>query len=885
MKKCLIIILMLMMLPCLLYAQGSWNPTGLEPSFPRTLLDSISVPVVRASLSDPDHLSLYGSIWANATSAIPAGNSTIEERSVRARIAREAAFAFLMDRRFSSNTIIPLSQDGRDSLKLRVLTLLEQMNTDVDVGTFWTFYTPWQHRSKELIDHLIAYDLMKGAGVPQSLLEASKTKLLTFAANLYQKSMASYTFLNFKFFTYQFNNHSVMTASALGLAAVVFNDNSSSNVNYQPQNWINAGLYNLDNTLWVENGSYPRVSEPDTLAGYAEGPNYFKYGFENAFPFIRSMGNFLPDGLYIATFNNTVRNIRNPWFDPRYDRLYDWMNKIRMPDGGCPSIHDSYMGYGTVIMALSGKPQFNLLNPSFTPDDASFRTQYIATNIAHGLISDSCFQVLPAAGSLIFRSSWEPSAVYMHFIGKHGIALTGAKSHHQGDASSFSMMAYGELLAVDPGYPGASLADLENKAIDHSLILVNGSGPSPPTGELVSTSTNTAYIEHCFDTPVLDYGEVRVSYQGTDIVRKNLFVRDKYFLLSDFITSATSHNYTFQLHGNGLYGSAPTLPPGAFVPDFSNQRGTYQRSSASLLARVTTPGNVPGYSYELDSMVINGGFRRYSKMLAQKNGVTGTIFLSALYPYTSSAPQIFPSIQSGTVTSARIAADGFKDLLFCSQAGGLYVVPADSSGMNEVIKGNGKISFFSADPDCHFASAFLQSGDSLITGTQMIIQTNKKLDVAWMCVDTVISSGYVSDLSIVKLYSAKALQALQGPVSSISYDSVHHLNAVTFTVKGNFMLAPADLTWVWTGQEGEDWHAPSNWQLQGHPLIHGIPQATNNVIIPSGVPHMPVVSAANPAICHDLNISHDASLTVAELKFLTVTGTLTLQEGPPVNSN
>ena len=882
MKRHLIFSLLLIMLQSVLFAQGSWNPPGLDPGFPRTLLDSVAIPVVRATLADPDHLVLFESIWLNANSAIPPGNSTTDERTTRSVIAKEAAFVYLMDRKFSAGAIVPLSQNERDSLLARLIGLLEQMNTDVDVGTFWTFYNPWQHRSKELISYLIAWDLLRGAGVAPALLETSKTNLLTFTANLYQKAMASYTFLNLKFFTYQVNNHSIMTASALGLAAVVFNDYSSTNVNYQPQNWINAGLYNLDNTLWMENGTYPRVSEPDTLAGYAEGPNYFKYCFENAYPFIRSMGNFLPDGYCQVTFYGTTRNIRNPWFDPRYDRLADWMNKIRMPDGSCPDIHDCYMGFGTAIMALSGKPKYNWLNPAFTPNDPTFRTQYIATNVAHGSAGDSLFQSLPAAGSLVFRSSWEPQAVYMHFIGKHGIALTGAKAHHQGDASSFSLMAYGELLAVDPGYPGASLAALENKAIDHSLILVNGAGPLPPNGEFVSTATNTAYIEHCFDTPLLDYGEVRVSYQGADIIRKNLFVRNKYFLLSDFVSSTTAKNYTFQLHGNGLYGGSSAASTGAFIPDFSNSEGTYSRNAVSLLARVTAPGNASGYSYEQDSMVIDGGYRKYSKMLVQKNSVTSTIFLSTLYPYTSAPPLVMPANSGSAVTSSGIEADNFRDLIFCSQNGALTTISSDSSGMNQPVKGNGMINFLSKTSNGIFSSAFLQSGDSISAGNQTIILTGKKMDVAWMQIDSDISGGYVSDFGTVKVYTERELQLLRGPVSNMSFDSLHHLEILTFSGNGNFFLGPNDLTWVWTGQASEDWHDQANWQMLNHPAFSGVPVGTNNAIIPSGTLHMPVVSSAGTAACNDLTISVDASLTVAMLKFLTVTGSLTIAGAPPV---
>jgi hypothetical protein len=355
-------------------------------------------------------------------------------------------------------------------------------------------------------------------------------------------------------------------------------------------------------------------------------------------------------------------------------------------------------------------------------------------------------------------------------------------------------------------------------------------------------------------------------------------VRNEYFLLSDFVTSGSAKNYTFQLHGNGLYGSSPSDLTGAFIPDFSNSRGMYSRNSVSLLANVTTPGNASGYSWETDSMVIAGGFRRYSKMLVQKNAVTGTVFLSTLFPYTTAIPQVLPAGQNNSVVSSRIQTNNYRDLVFCSQDADLHIISADSSGLNKQVKGNGNVNFLSETSDGHFASAFLQYGDSIISGLQTLIQTDRKMDVAWMKMDSVLSGGYISDSGTVKFYSRIPLQMVRGPVSTHAYDSLHYVMVVAFGGKGNFIFGPADLTWVWTGQQDEDWHNPANWQMQDHPVISGIPLATNNVIISSGAPNMPVVSSTDPATCHDLTIRRDASLTVGSLKFLTVEGTITLEE-------
>jgi hypothetical protein len=264
-------------------------------------------------------------------------------------------------------------------------------------------------------------------------------------------------------------------------------------------------------------------------------------------------------------------------------------------------------------------------------------------------------------------------------------------------------------------------------------------------------------------------------------------------------------------------------------------------------------------------------------MLAQKNASTNTLFLTTLFPYTSPAPQILPGSHNSAVTSFRIASDGFKDLIFCSYAGVFQAIPADSTGIEKIVKGNGKVNFLSETSGGQFVSAFLHAGDSIISGAQTIIQTNKKMDVAWMGLTPDLNTGYVSDFGVVKVYSPERLQQLLGSISSVSYDTIRHLMILTFSGKGNFFLGATDLTWTWTGTTDENWHNPENWHVQNNPAIHGVPLESNNVIIPAGVAHMPVVSAQNPATCHDLIIQHDASVTIEQQKFLTVTGTLTIE--------
>jgi len=790
-----VIVFILFLIRGTIFSQGSWEPEGADLSFPRTLLDSTSIDEIRLTLNETINLDLYRLIWENANSSIPSGDTLDGERFSRSLIAREEAFCILMNRKWERDSITTLSAVERDSLTARCIRLLKEMNTNVGFQQGWVFYQEWQNRSKELINYLVAYDLLRGAGISAGSLQQARDSLTSFTAHLYHRAMAVYTvdIFQLRFFQFQVNNHSIMTASALGLAAVLLNNHESSNPDYQPLNWINAGLWNLDNTLWIENGLYPRVSEPDRIAGYAEGPGYFDYSFQNAFPFIRALWNFLPDEMIPVIFDQLPRQVRNPWYDPRYDRLYDWINRLRLPDGSLPAIHDCPIGFTTTITSLCGKAAFNLPFPNRSYESPFIRTQFIATHPPQGVNIDSLFQSLPDAGSLIFRSSWEPDAIYMHFIGKHGISLTGAKSHHQGDASSFELMAFGQLLAVDPGYPGAPQSDIVNKAVNHNLVLVNWNGPLPPNGEYVNTVSNTSYIENTFHIPGFDYGEIRTSYSGASVVRSNIFLHDRYFILTDLPRSTASQDYTFQFHGNGLNGSSPVSPEGAFDPVFDHLSGIYTRDSVKLLVQTQAENGASSYSFELDSLASGyETYRHYSKMLVTRANVTNTSFQTILFPFKSLVPDLTPITGLTDLNATVIHEDLITDIVFSQSATGMKQITASQSSLNTTVSGNGKVNLISFDQDNRARIVFLRDGDSLLAGSQILIAANHSLVIGWKELKPGFLEGYCSGAGIVAIFSKIPLQVVQGNISAVTWDPGNKLNLLQVTGKGNFRLEPVN---------------------------------------------------------------------------------------------
>ncbi|RZK57976.1 MAG: hypothetical protein EOO59_08810 [Hymenobacter sp.] len=332
---------------------GAWPPTGADPAYPRTLLCAAALPAVRASLATHSRGALYASVWADVQGTPPADNTSSSGRRARATWAKNAAFVVLLDAQPSGAALLPAQ---RDTLAARATRLLAGLNADVEVFATWsgtTPYTEWQWRSKELIDYLIAYDLLRGAGQSVPVLAGGQAHLQAFAGNLYKQALTPLG--PYSFFGTIKNNHALLTAAALGMAAVVLPDAASPDANQQPANWAGAGLYQIDNLLWRDS---QRLSDSTRVAGYAEGPYYAKYALLNCLPFFRAMGNYLPDGRTAYTFGSSTRRIRNPYYDPKYDLLYQWLTAIRLPDGRLPALGDSYVDMGIPELALTGKPQY-----------------------------------------------------------------------------------------------------------------------------------------------------------------------------------------------------------------------------------------------------------------------------------------------------------------------------------------------------------------------------------------------------------------------------------------------------------------------------------------------------------------------------------------------
>lgn len=767
----------------LIWAQ--WPPPGAVLSHPVVLCDNNSrVGVINALNTDPHH-TLFTSVWNYGMMPAPPNNSSDGERQVRAWHAQESAFLLYIGMKPTENGLMVMTIEDSLFLVTKVVGLLEEINSEVGYESGWVFYQEWQHRSKELLFYLMAYDWLLGCGLGEVELALAQQQIVIFTANLFERVLAPYPnpvpiFPDLYFFDFQFNNHSLMVSSTLALAATILADFIGEGFYDNPENWFNVGLWNLDNTLFVEDGLFPRVSEPDALAGYAEGPNYYAYAFENVLPFVNSMSRFFPDLDLNVQYQSVLRTIRNPFYDERYIRFPEWMSRIRLPDGSYPAIHDSRNGFRTPINVFFQLPQYHYYDDYTLCNVPKFRTQFLCTlNEPQGIMYDGAM-VMAESGSVVFRDTSE--GVYVHFIGKSGIPLRGAKSHHQGDAGSFIMMNKDKMMMLDAGYAGANQSAWVNGYNNHNTMLVDYTGPLPPTGEFVSVETNQVDLDTNFLSEEIDYVRMGLFYKETAIERNIVRIGHRCYFLVDEFVSELPHNYTIQFHGQGVEEGEIASETGRFEWLQDKGVGLWQCYDEGLAVYAGYVGNNAQHEIVLDSAVLAGGyFVEHSKLLIHSPVVKKGTFVSLMAPFSYESPDLYQlEYQENAMAICSGEEDYFWGLIASDQDTIQFFKDEDSLIsvadwiFYEKLQNNGY-------------SLYMDEGRYVQISSQPMIIADKLIRFfVHHRQDTI--KGFVDRACVVNLYTGQKMILHEGAISYIDYDKVTGVSVLHFTEATHFIL-------------------------------------------------------------------------------------------------
>ena len=591
---------------------GQWHAEHFRNASRLLIMTDADVIMTRERIlqGDPLFAAIYSNNFINRDGGVIGGiyqnalGTTFADKAQRAVLAKNKAFVSLIGIGVNqtSGAFYLMSEAEKNVFREQAIALLRNFEnaawSDQNRSKALFFLTELnyiydlQYRARELICYLQAYDMLRPTGQGRVWEETISRRLIQFASNIY--FLANY-FGNY----FAYNNHRIISGSALGMAAILFGDWGVDTDNfsdddvrsYMPLAWAGYGMININTVLY----NYQVYAD----GGYNEGPHYLRYSLIYALPYFKAMKNLgevfqindtgRPPGDWTENYTtnpNAAYTLRSPWFgrvNDAHPDLHDilaWITKIRQPEGRLPGIgstfNDTYFPETAIVGGEYFWPQVSyesaigdedILNWSLS-GYADSRADFIAAgNLPQASPANwEKLQVFPQTGDIVFRSGWGLEDVYFHIYAKpytYGSSDFHREPHLQDDNSSFLLGYKGQVLALDAGYISWADRDKVENAQNHNLIMVHNVGPSK--------HSTTAQIETYERGDFYNYARIRTSYENVTIKRGFLFCDNRYFIINDRIDGSINKVYQFLLHGND-----PTPLSGPDGRDLATGRGIHE---------------------------------------------------------------------------------------------------------------------------------------------------------------------------------------------------------------------------------------------------------------------------------------------------------------------
>ena len=634
-------------------AQAAWQPDGVDLTRPRLLMRPGDVPVVQQRLQREPYRTLLARIVNQTVSAADwdLADHDIPAEREKAKAAKGWAFLYAIDRTLAGGVAVPFASaaerqaagdHARDYL-LAMYTVSRIADTfDDDINT-----------SEEILGYATAYDTLLGAGYPFTPDDdaAIQANLIALTSDLYEdyRGLDPQVGTSAVFLT---NNHRTKSGAALAVAAIALAEHTpapGSDPTHiaEPADWFAYGIAQVDRVL--------RFAYVTGDGAYSEGPYYARYSGQNHLPFLRAVDR-LAGGAPGPVFGLAQPNL---WRHPLFARHQRWMIDTTLPDGSMAHIDDGNVGRSYYYGMLSSFVAAPLFHWGWANGREPFVSEGSIDLAADQIVNydDAIVAAAPAGsptsfyvegGNAILRQDWSRDAVLALILGEHGIANQFARdeqgrgivvsaSHEQAEPGAFNLFAFGEQLAIDPGYFTFPERNRVAKPQHHNIVLVDGKGPVDPFGATLSWSDRNAEpradgqstITRTLDTEFLDAATVSSSYAGTPAVvtgaavqtvpparvtRRFLFPDHRYLVVADFVRSKRSRLFSWLLHGNGGPGS-----DGEFLA--TPNGATWTIRGARLDGAIAIGGATPTFTTSSEPHEIyDRGERSHTVLRASANG-------------------------------------------------------------------------------------------------------------------------------------------------------------------------------------------------------------------------------------------------------------------------
>jgi len=693
-------------------ARAAWAPPGIDLARPRILFRAGDEPALQARVEREPYVSILKDMRGrtNLASGVALDDHRVEQERFKARAAKNLAFQYAIDRTLVGGDVVPFpSAADRAAAGTRVQDLLVSMYTrsrlavpppiggwDRDIST-----------SEELLQYATAYDTMLGAGWDFGAHRATiEHNIVDLASELYENFVDPSSASNFT--TLHQNNHRSKSGAAMVVAAIAVAEftpepgSDPRNVR-EPSLWLEYGLDQVD-----------LIMRHVLVAGdgaYAEGPFYLRYASQNLIPFARAWDRLVGG----ADWSARGIDVPSLWRHPLWLRTQRWMLDMTLPDGSMAAIDDGNPGrshyFGILPPALPWSGAFAWRwasapqeldsdgNVDLGPDAIVLFDDSVPAGPPEGPTS----AFYHAGGNAIFRSDWSADAIVANVQAEHDVASEFGRdrdgigvypqSHEHAEPGAFLMHAFGERLAIDPGYMSFTEHHLVNKPEHHNVILVDGKGPvdylvaslqwqfdpvGPPPAD------GQAYLSATLDGTFLDAATVRTTYglpplREAQIERRFLFADDRYLVLADEVASpgGPPRSYGWLLHGNGGGTSGGTFEATA-------HGGRWTRPLARLDAALALDTATPAFSVSTGQHEAPGKILTTHAVLNASATGERLRSIQLVYPTRSSDPAPVVDAPAIAATAALVLSDAADDrrvLALHRASSAPLTVPAATSGL------------------------------------------------------------------------------------------------------------------------------------------------------------------------------------------------------------
>ena len=713
---------------------GTTLPGDCVPgTYPRLVMCPGEVSVARSRRNTSPYQGMYKRVKAEAAKSLvtPTATYNKDTEAKNARVAKHAALVAILEQ---DAAMAQKAVDGVTRLQSNWELGLGLGKTDL----FIRIVGPLQ-------DGLEAFDLVMGSKLATAAQQAAMEKALgDVAAKLYEMWVVGQGSMLVKFCQ---NNYNTKMSTTMGLAALMLDGHK------RRKDWLRFAA--TESNRFYGDGVADKNLYLSAEGVCKEPPAYFNFGGRAALPFailyeyMIGRGAAYDNDCSVSTIDckETKLKLDGILHSPRFRKAFHWMAKIQMPNGRRPSIdegctHDPppagalwhYVNRDTVplwdhVFASRGDA---INNPQWAGTYMA-RVDFSAAPKTLDLGQTQNFQ---KSGQVIFRNSWKEDAIYAVVLGEAGVMRS--LVHNHADATSFQLVAFGELLAMDTGYfepPGEDSMKSRAKTVGpeaHNLILVDGKGAPSPS--LVRAGDVDAVMRGTLDTDGLDFTEVQATYQGVTITRGVLFASERYLVVADRVEGTKAHEYSWRLHG---FGGGSSIRKNYEVGTFSlgTDSAVWSRTRASMMLVLDSTHGRPKlktgtFPHEFRSSW--EGYHSYVDGVISSTAAKPKVsYLAVVFPQKAGAS--FPAIQAckaGADTAClTVTKQGFSDIMVAGAAGVAREISVAGFGK---LQTDAAFCWLSVGSDGNAARALIQGGKTLVyAGKKLLDNTRGEVAVTF----------------------------------------------------------------------------------------------------------------------------------------------------------